>query len=106
MKPDELAFKKTFTNGCGFWTSEDGSLTELVIEERDDWREVLKREFAHVFEHEKFNEKRWCLKHVARSWVGKEWFNGPNSSRRGKLWSFSDKPTPFVVVAYELEIPR
>lgn len=107
--PDRLhkLFLKTFGNGVAMWTSEDGTLMSLAIIERDDWREVLQKEFAHILttEGEGFDEKRGKPAYVEWEW-NSEYFDGNSGRTHGKVWSVTREKTPFKIINYELKIPR
>jgi hypothetical protein len=100
-------FSKTFGNGLAMWTSEDGTLLSLAIVVRDDWREVLQREFAHILttKGEGFDENRGKLAYVEWGW-NTEYFDGNSGKTRGKVWTVTEEKTPFRIINYQLKIPR
>jgi hypothetical protein len=99
-------FTKAFEHGLAMWTSEDGTMLSITIIVRDDWKEVLQREFPHIFDKEPFDEKRGKLTFIEQEWVGGEYFDGNSGTNRGKVWVITDDRTPYPVINYELQIPR
>lgn len=104
-KVDSREFARTFHDGCEFWTSQDGSMLQIVIDRVKGWQDRLKFNHPSIWEHEEFDESRAKPRYVYRHWAGKEYFDG-GFQFKGKLWSLTDKPTPFEVMDYELAISR
>lgn len=108
MRPEGLSryawnkYRKTFERGCEFWTSEDGMLAALVIMPSEDWEDVFKREFSHRLSNQEFKPERIKLQFAYEEWTGREYFDGPNSNRSGKVWRTGDEKTPFPVLVYDL----
>ncbi len=101
------SFVEDFIDGCEMWTSEDGTLVAIAVMDSAEWRDVLRKQFAHIWAHEKFNPARAIRRYAWREWVGSEFFDGPGpGQRRGKVWRVGDEPTAFPVMYYELEKPR
>lgn len=103
---EQAEFDIAFQSGCEMWTSEDGTLVSLAIKSRDDWQEVLQREFAHIFAREAFDASRHKQRFAYREYVGRDFFDGNSGRSKGKVWRIGDELTPFPVIEYELTVPR
>jgi len=99
---DQKQFAQLFTTGLDCWSSEDGEMLAICIVRREDWAEVLQREFAHVFDRNKFDPTRMRPTYVYRHWEGGEWFDGSSGRKRGKVWSVTEEVTEFPVYEYDL----
>lgn len=102
---DQRNFESQFRDGLEFWTSEDGSLLSIVIDNGAAWRQRLRFNHPSVWEHEKFDPTRAKPGYVERVWAGLDFFDG-GGQKRGKVWRIADHETPFAVMIYELQNPR
>lgn len=96
-------FKKEFTNGMEFWTSQDGTLLSIAICFSPHWMETLSEKVRARNPRKRFKPSRIKLRYAFREWpeAGYYYFKGD----RGKVWTLGDEKTPFAVYEYELEIP-
>lgn len=99
---EEKSYEATFRAGADFWTSEDGDLTALVIAPRADARAALCERFrVKAFGHP-LASLPIIERFAYREWVGFEFYDGPNSKRRGKVWRYGETKTPYPVLVMEL----
>lgn len=99
-------FWEDFGDGCEMWTSEDGTLLSIAIIPHEEWQESLQFNQRHRFKDEAFDLSRAQLRFAYREWAGSEFFDGPYSQRRGKVWRLQETPTDLPVVDYQLIYPR
>jgi hypothetical protein len=92
-------YLRAFQNGCQFWTSEDGYGCDLVVLPVPSALLILQTNFSHlkIAWATATLRERW----VHQEWVGSEFFDGPYSRGRGKLWCFSSEPTAFAVLSLD-----
>lgn len=99
----EKQFKKYFTHGAEFWTSQDGMLLSVAVCFSPNWPKVL-REMVKLRNPTKgFKPSRVKIGYAYKEWAEREYFYFKGD--KGKVWRIGKEKTPFQVYEYELEQP-
>lgn len=108
----QAKFDEYFTQGAEFWTSEDGSRTDLVIKvmsgARPPFGDPFMREREALFRYFYYLKGVDWSKHLRERYVEwaplpEEFFDSVERAEDDRFgWQFTDTPTPFKVVTLEL----
>lgn len=90
-------FLNTFSNGCNFWTSEDGNWCAIAIIRTENTKERLQTLYKNGI---KWDWNKLREGYVQYGWLDMDYFDG-GYVKKGKGWTVCEEKTDFPVMIYE-----